>query len=135
MSGSSVSYNERHNIYLTNGYTSAAGNTYFQGARLSDRLIVKYNFGQGYYYLFLNGISLYCYDGNDTKLIASRGYFSQCWNESFARHECKTMLKDFLLTQAMMLRETVPQNQIEDFVDAMIDLAIANQRPRLLIGV
>ncbi len=131
MSGSSVSYNEEHNIYLTKGYTSAAGNTYFQGARLSDRLIVKYNFGQGYYYLFLNGISLYCYDGYDTKLISSRGYYCQCWNEAFARNECLNMLKDFLVTQTKMLRQSVPQNQLEELAKAMIELTMANQRPRL----
>lgn len=131
MSGSSVSYNERHNIYLTNGYTSAAGNTYFQGARLSDRLIVKYDFGLGYKYLFLNGISLYCYDGYDTKLISSRGYNKLCWSESYARRECLSMLKDFLVTQTKMLRQSVPQSQLEEFAKAMIDLTIANQRPRL----
>ena len=111
MSGSSVSYNEKHNIYLSNGYTSAAGNTYFQGIRLSDRLIVKYDFGQGYAYLFLNGIRLYCHDGYDTKLISSRVYYSQCWTESF--------------------RQSVPQSQIEDFASAMVKSVMATQRPRL----
>lgn len=131
MSGSRVTYNEKHNIYLSDGYTSAAGNTYFQGIRLNDRLVVKYNFGQGYAYLFLNGISLYCYDGYDTKLIACRGYYCQCWNESFARHECKDMLKDFLLSQTKMLNQPVSQSQLEDFSAAMIDSVMANQRPRL----
>lgn len=131
MSGSSVSYNEKHNIYLSNGYTSAAGNTYFQGIRLSDRLIVKYDFGQGYAYLFLNGIRLYCHDGYDTKLISSRGYYRQGWNESFARHECLDMLKDYLLSQTRMLRQSVPQSQIEDFAAAMVKSVMATQRPRL----
>ena len=130
MSGSSVSYNEKHNIYLSNGYTSAAGNTYFQGIRLSDRLIVKYDFGQGYAYLSLNGIRLYCYDGYDTKLISSRGYYSQCWSESFARHECLDMLKDYLPSQTRMLRQSVPQSQIEDFASAMVKSVMATQRPR-----
>ena len=50
LSGSKVTYNEKHNIFLSQGYTSAAGNTYFQGIRLSDRLIVNFDFGQGWYY-------------------------------------------------------------------------------------
>ena len=124
-----ASLNEGRNIRLTEGYTSAAGKTYFQGISLSDRLVVKYDLGQGYSFLYLNGIKLYGFDGKDTKLLASRGYYCQCWNESFARNECKDMLKDFLLNQSMTLRETVPQDQIDDFADAMIDLAMVNQRP------
>ena len=58
LSGSSVTYNAQNNIYLTNGYTSAAGNTYFQGIRLSDRIIVKYDIGQGYAHTFLNGVQV-----------------------------------------------------------------------------
>ena len=129
MSGSNDSLNEGHDIHLTKGYTSAAGNTYFLGISLSDRLVVKYDLGQGYSFLYLNGIKLYGFDGKGTKLLASRGYYCQCWNESFARNECKDMLKDFLLNQSMTLRETVPQDQIDDFADAMIDLAMADQRP------
>lgn len=131
MSGSRAHYNEKHNIFLTDGYTSQAGNTYFQGIRLSDRLIVKYDFGQGYAFLFLNGIRLYCYDGYDMKEISSRGYYNCCWSESYARHECMSMLKDFLQSQAKMLKQPVPQSQLEDFATAMIDSVMASQRPRL----
>ena len=72
LSGSSVTYNAQNNIFLTNGYTSAAGNTYYQGIRLSDRIIVKYSIGEGYAHTFLNGVEVYGYNGLDKKLIGSR---------------------------------------------------------------
>ena len=58
LSGSSVTYNAQKNIFLTEGYTSAAGNTYFQGIRASDRIAIKYNIGVGYLHTFLNGIEV-----------------------------------------------------------------------------
>ena len=72
LSGSSVTYNAERNMYLTQGYTSAAGNTYFQGIHLSNRLAIVLDIGIGYAHTFLNGIKLYCFDGKDKKLIASR---------------------------------------------------------------
>ena len=38
LSGSSITYNAERNMLMTQGYTSAAGNTYFQGIQLSERL-------------------------------------------------------------------------------------------------
>ena len=34
LSGASVTYNPEKSVYLTLGYTSAAGNTYFKGSTL-----------------------------------------------------------------------------------------------------
>ena len=59
LSGSSLTYNAEKNVYLTLGYTSAAGNTYYRAIRLSDRLAVYYHIGQGYAHTFLNGITLF----------------------------------------------------------------------------
>ena len=63
LSGSSISYNPEKNVYLTLGYTSAAGNTYYRAIRLSKRLAVYYHIGEGYARTFLNGITLFCWDG------------------------------------------------------------------------
>lgn len=43
LSGSSLTYNAEKNVYLTLGYTSAAGNTYYRAIRLSDRLAIYYH--------------------------------------------------------------------------------------------
>lgn len=131
MSGSGVTYNEKHNIFLSDGYTSAAGNTYFQGIRLNDRLLVKYDFGQGYAYLFLNGIRLYCHDGNGWKEFSARSYYCCCWSEAYARQECVSMLRDFLLTQAKKLGQPIGQSLADDFATAMIRSVVSSQPPRL----
>lgn len=63
LSGSSLTYNPEKNVYLTLGYTSAAGNTYYRAIRFSKRLAVYYHIGEGYAHTFLNGITLFCWDG------------------------------------------------------------------------
>ena len=55
LSGSSLTYNPEKNVYLTLGYTSTAGNTYYRAIRFSDRLAVFYHIGEGYAHTFLNG--------------------------------------------------------------------------------
>lgn len=111
LSGSAVTYNADKNILLTEGYTSAAGNTYFQGIRLSDRIIINYSFGQGYYYLFLNGIQIYGYNGTEKRLIASRSYFCQCFGENFAKRECIEMLREYMQGQMKLLGASVDMKQ------------------------
>lgn len=129
LSGSKVTYNQEHDIFLSQGYTSAAGNTYFQGIRLSDRLIVNFDFGQGWYYLFLNGIRIYGYDGNEKKLIASRSFYNYPFSEGRAKQECTSMLLDFMKAQVKMLKQSVPVQQLEEFSRAMIDaVGCANKK-------
>jgi hypothetical protein len=102
LSGESLTYNASKNVFLTQGYTSAAGNMYYRAIRLSNRLAVYYDLGQGYAYTFLNGIKLFCWDGNKAKLIAQK-YWGGCdyrvFNEQFAKEQSILMLKDYLAGQ------------------------------------
>lgn len=97
LSGSNVTYNKQHNIYLSDAYTSAMGNTYYQGIRLSNRIIISYSIGEGYLYTFLNGIRIYGFNGTDKKLIATKDLNCCIFSESSAKacvSECwRTTLK------------------------------------------
>ena len=70
LSGEQVTYNAAKNVFLSQGYTSAAGNMYYKAIRLSNRLVVYYDLGQGYIHTFLNGIKLFAWDGQKAQLIA-----------------------------------------------------------------
>lgn len=72
LSGATVTYNAERNVYLTTGYTSQAGNTYFKAIRLSNRLAVYYNIGIGYCRTFLNGITLLPSMGQNRNLSDKR---------------------------------------------------------------
>ena len=128
LSGSSVTYNAQNNIFLTNGYTSAAGNTYYQGIRVSDRIAVKYNIGQGYWHTFLNGIEVYGYDGSKARLIGSRCYSCYFFSESNAKKEAVEIVLDYMRSQVKLLGASVNYKQLEEFSEKIVDGAYSQMK-------
>lgn len=124
LSGDSLTYNPEKNVYLTLGYTSAAGNTYYRAIRLSKRMAVYYHIGEGYIHTFLNGITLFCWDGQKAKIIAQKfwgGDNWRCFSEQFAKEQSIIMLKDYLMGQAKALGSQVSDQQILSFSREMIE--------------
>ena len=124
LSGESITYNAAKNIFLTRGYTSAAGNMYYKAIRISDRLAVYYDLGQGYKYTFLNGIKLFCWDGQKAKVIAQK-YWGGCdyrvFNEQFAKEQSILMLSNFLAGQLKAQGVQVSNQEIFSFAYNMIE--------------
>ena len=124
LSGSSLTYNPEKNVYLTLGYTSAAGNTYYQAVRFSDRLAVYYDIGEGYAHTFLNGIKLFCWDGQKARTIAQK-YWGGCdyriFSEQFAKEQSILMLKNFLAGQLKAQGAHVCDQEISMFARNMIE--------------
>ena len=124
LSGEAITYNAAKNVYLTVGYTSAAGNTYYKAIRVSDRLAVYYDIGEGYAYTFLNGIKLFCWDGQKARLIAQKywgGYDYRIFNEQFAKEQSVLMLKDYLAGQLKIQGAHVSEQEIQSFARDMIE--------------
>lgn len=123
LSGSQLTYNAEKNVFLTLGYTSLAGNTYYKAIRLSDHLLVYYDLGEGYMYTFLNGISLYAWDGQKPVLIAKKSWGGCNWrsfHEPSAKEECVYMLKDYLASQAKALGKSISDSQLLELSRTMI---------------
>lgn len=124
LSGSSLTYNPEKNVYLTLGYTSAAGNTYYRAIRFSDRLAVYYQIGEGFAHTFLNGITLFAWNGQKANIIAQKSWGGsnyRYFNERSAMEESILMLRDFLAGQAKAMGRIVSQNQLLDFSRTMIE--------------
>ena len=124
LSGEQVTYNAAKNVFLSQGYTSAAGNMYYKAIRLSNRLVVYYDLGQGYAYTFLNGIKLFCFDGQKAQLIAQK-YWGGCdyriFNEQFAKEQSILMLSNFLSGQLKAQGAHVSNQEIFSYAYNMIE--------------
>ena len=124
LSGEQVTYNAAKNVFLSQGYTSEAGNMYYKAIRLSNRLMVYYDLGQGYAYTFLNGIKLFCFDGQKANLIAQK-YWGGCdyriFNEQFAKDQSILMLSSFLSGQLKAQGAQVSNQEIFSFAYDMIE--------------
>ena len=124
LSGESLTYNAAKNVFLSQGYTSAAGNMYYKAIRLSNHLIVYYDIGQGYFHSFLNGISLYSYNGTSATLIAKKqwgGYGYRIFNELSARDESIQMLKEYLSGQAKLMNQNIDERSLLEFARNMVN--------------
>ena len=124
LSGEQVTYNAAKNVFLSQGYTSAAGIMYYRAIRLSNRLVVYYDLGQGYIHTFLNGIKLFCFDGQKANLIAQK-YWGGCdyriFNEQFAKEQSVLMLCNFLSGQLKAQGAHVSNQEIFSFAYDMIE--------------
>lgn len=123
LSGAQLTYNIEKNIFLTMGYTSQAGNTYYRAIRLSPRLAVFYNIGEGYKYTFLNGITLFAFDGYKPRIIGQRtwgGYDWVVFSENFARQQSILMVHDFLQGQMRILNVPCSEQQLMDMSRQLI---------------
>ena len=124
LSGEQVTYNAAKNVFLTLGYTSAAGNTYYRAVRLSNRLVVYYDLGQGYAYTFLNGIKLFCFDGQKANLIAQKQWGGCDWrvfSEQFAKEQSVLMLKGYLEGQLKLQGARVSDQELTSFARGMVE--------------
>lgn len=128
LSGATVTYNAERNVYLTTGYTSQAGNTYFKAIRLSNRLAVYYNIGIGYCRTFLNGITLFAFNGTKLELIGQKAFNCHFFSEQDAATQSVLMLKSYLEGQAKLMGATVSERQMLDFSRNLIE---ETQRKRL----
>lgn len=129
-----LTYNAQRNMYLTTGYTSQMGHTYFQGIQLSERLVIVNDIGRGGYGcnpLFLNGVTLYCFDGQNKKIIGK--WAPSVWefySDSLARRIAEMLLRNYLESQMRMQGVCISASELQSFVSAQVNAAIS-ERPAI----
>ena len=124
VSGSSLTYNADSNMFLSTGYTSAMGHTYFQGIQLSGRVAVVYSVGRGAYGnnpLFLNSVSVYCFDGKAKKLIGVWDPFDwHFYSQSLAQSVATDLLFNYLKSQLSLQGASISDSDLLSFAKAQI---------------
>lgn len=124
LSGESLTYNAAKNVYLTPGFTCLSGNMYYRAIRFSEKLAVFYHIGQGYARTFLNGITLFCWDGTKAKIIGQKFWGGCDWrdfSEYFAKEQSILMLKDYLTAQAKMQGAYVSEQDVLSYSRSLIE--------------
>ena len=124
-----LTFNAGKNIFLTQGYTSQAGNTYYQGVRFSDRIIITQQLGQGYCYTFLNGIRIFGFNGKEATLIAEKSFHCCVYSEYYVKSESEDMIKEFLKSQAAISGSLVDSQQLDTFAQSLVAETMKNQIP------
>lgn len=123
-----LGYSESQNMFVTTGYTSYAGNTYFSGIRFSERIVIMLNIGIGYYYTFLNGLSVFSYLNNQKICIGSKSYYNHKYNEQSIKRDAKIILKDKLLEKATEEKLVLDDLWLSQYVDTLVEDTYKNQK-------
>ena len=92
-------YSDQANAFLSTGYTSAAGNTYFNAVRFAEGILIKEDVGEGYAHTFLNGIRIYSL--KDKQLLAERDYHCNYYSKNEVETESVSMLMKVLKDAAV----------------------------------
>lgn len=116
-----VNYSKTSNAFLTNGYTSAANNTYFNAIRFADGIVIKEDVGQGYFHTFLNGIRIYSL--KEKILLADRTYHNNLYSRDKVYHESKRMLIELVLCAAKNAGHSIDSHEVSIAIDKVIKQA------------
>lgn len=128
--GTNYNYSEIANAFLSMGYTSGAGNTYFNSVRLAEGIVIKEDVGQGYCRTFLNGIKIYSI--KDKTLLAERNFNCCFYSRSTVRNSASSMLLSTLRDAAKNMNYSFNENQAKRQIDLLLDKAFSEDQRTVL---
>ena len=128
---SNYAYSEVANAFLSTGYTSAAGNTYFNTIRVAEGIIIKENVGEGYAHTFLNGIKIYSI--KDKTLLANKSFNNVKYNKTRIKIEAKKLLLKMLIDSSSFEGYTLDYNQAEKIIDNLLNQALNENQNDIIL--
>ncbi len=121
-----ASYSKVANAFLTNGYTSEAGNTYFNAIRMAEGILIKEDIGQGYARTFLNGIKIYSI--KNKVLIADKTFHTVFYSPLKVKIEAKKMLIDLLEDAANQEGLYFDKQLADTAIEKVLNMAMINDQ-------
>jgi hypothetical protein len=112
-------WNESRHMFITDQYTSAAGNTYYLGVRFSDRFVTILHIGLYHNWTYINEVEVYAFDGHERILIGKTS-IDQYYNEELVRSTTENLLQDYIEGQMKLNGSTVNHEQLECQVKELV---------------
>lgn len=114
-------WNESMKMFIIDEYESANGNRYYNGVRISNRLVIVEHIGMYHAFQYLDGMDIYLFDGQERKLIVQEKYEKQFYNVDFIRERSICTLRNYVRSQAAITGTTITEDVINAEVHAIID--------------
>lgn len=114
-------WNESLKMFITDEYESASGNRYYNGIRISNRIVIVEHIGMYHAFNYLDGIDIYMFDDEQRKLIAQEKYDKQFYDVNFIREASKRILRNYARSQAALTGTQITDEMIDAEVNAIID--------------
>ena len=115
-------WNESQHMFITDQYTSAAGNTYYLGVRFSDRFVTILHIGLYHNWTYINEVEIYAFDEHERKLVG-KTTLDQYYNEDLIRSTTERLLKNYVEGQMKLNGCTIDQKQLDGQVKDLVDMS------------
>lgn len=130
MVNSSLTYSEIANAFLTLGYTSKAGNTYFSVLRIGEGLLIKEDIGEASYGSFLNAVRIFSLK---SKTLLAENIFSGKWySENVVKSAARKMLIDLLKEAHQIEHISFDEDFANRQIDKVLDIAFNEDQRKML---
>ena len=113
-------WNESQHMFITDQYTSAAGNTYYLGIRFSDRFVTILHIGLYHNWTYINEVEVYAFDEQERTLIG-KTTIDQFYNEELVRSTTENLLLNYIEGQMKLNGSTFNHKQLEGQVKELVD--------------
>lgn len=112
-------WDENQHMFITDQYTSAAGNTYYLGVRVSDRFVTILHIGLYHNWTYINDIEVYAFDG-ENRLLIGKTTVDQFYNEDLVRESTELLLKNYLAGQMKLNGSKVDDKQLAEQAKSLV---------------
>lgn len=112
-------WNESQHMFITDQYTSAAGNTYYLGVRFTDRFVTILHIGLYHNWTYINEVEVYAFDEHERRLVG-KASIDQYYSEELVRSTTENLLQNYIEGQMKLNGSTVNHEQLECQVKELV---------------
>ena len=113
-------WNESQHMFITDQYTSAAGNTYYLGVRFSDRFVTILHIGLYHNWTYINEVEVYAFDEHERRLIG-KTTIDQYYNEDIVRSTTENLLQNYIEGQMRLNGSSIDHEKLKTQVKELVD--------------
>ena len=113
-------WNESQHMFITDQYTSPAGNTYYLGVRISDRFVTILHIGLYHNWTYINEVEVYAFDEHERTLIG-KPTIDQYYNENIVRSTTEELLQNYIEGQMKLNGSSIVHEQLKSQVKELVD--------------
>lgn len=113
-------WNESQHMFITDQYTSAAGNTYYLGVRFSDRFVTILHIGLYHSWTYINEVEVYAFDGHE-RVLVGKNKIDQFYDEELVRTTTEELLCNYIEGQYKLSGSQIDKNNLKSQVNKLVD--------------
>jgi hypothetical protein len=126
----SITYSTPMNAFVGQGYTSMAGNPYFNAMRFADGILIKEDVGEGYAYTFLNVLKIY--DLHTKKLLCEESFNCHYYSKDTVKSDVKRMLTNLIIKAAQQENRYLSESDVRNRISQIIEKAFSNNQIEMM---